>query len=32
MESPLSPSFVGDLVVRKQRFAIIVSRFNEFVS
>ena len=31
MESPLSPSFVGDLVVRKQRFAIIVSRFNEFI-
>lgn len=27
-----TPNFVGDLVVRKQRFAIIVSRFNEFVS
>lgn len=32
MESPLTPNFVGDLVVHKQRFAIIVSRFNEFVS
>lgn len=32
MENPASPSFTGDLVVRKQRFAIIVSRFNEFVS
>lgn len=32
METPVSPSFTGDLVVRKQRFAIIVSRFNEFVS
>jgi len=32
MESPVSPSFTGDLVVRQQRFAIIVSRFNEFVS
>lgn len=32
METQLSPSFTGDLVVRKQRFAIIVSRFNEFVS
>lgn len=32
METPLSPSFTGDLIVRKQRFAIIVSRFNEFVS
>jgi 6,7-dimethyl-8-ribityllumazine synthase len=32
METQLSPSFSGDLVVRKQRFAIIVSRFNEFVS
>lgn len=31
MENPLPPSFVGDLIVRKQRFAIIVSRFNEFV-
>jgi 6,7-dimethyl-8-ribityllumazine synthase len=32
MDTSLSPSFSGDLVVRKQRFAIIVSRFNEFVS
>ncbi|MBI4578390.1 MAG: 6,7-dimethyl-8-ribityllumazine synthase [Planctomycetes bacterium] len=32
MDSSLTPGFVGDLVVRKQRFAIIVSRFNEFVS
>lgn len=31
MEKPQSPNFVGDLIVRKQRFAIIVSRFNEFV-
>ncbi|HOA74902.1 MAG TPA: 6,7-dimethyl-8-ribityllumazine synthase [Phycisphaerae bacterium] len=32
MQTPISPSFSGDLVVRQQRFAIIVSRFNEFVS
>lgn len=31
METPIPPSFTGDLVVRKQRFCIIVSRFNEFV-
>ncbi len=32
MDNAQTPSIVGDLVVRKQRFAIIVSRFNEFVS
>lgn len=31
MDSPVLTSFSGDLVVRKQRFAIVVSRFNEFV-
>ena len=27
-----NPTISGDLVVRKQRFAIVVSRFNEFIS
>lgn len=32
MDKLRTPSFVGDLVVNKQQFAIIVGRFNEFVS
>lgn len=27
-----TPTITGDLTVRKQRFALIVSRFNEFIS
>jgi len=27
-----TPTITGDLIVREQRFAIIVSRFNEFIS
>ncbi len=29
-ESP--PTIAGDLIVRKQRFAVVVSRFNEFIT
>jgi len=31
MSDPI-PTITGELVVRKQRFAIVVSRFNEFIS
>ena len=31
MSDPI-PTITGELIVRKQRFAIIVSRFNEFIS
>jgi len=30
--SSSNPTITGDLVIRKQRFAIVVSRFNEFIS
>jgi 6,7-dimethyl-8-ribityllumazine synthase len=30
--STSNPTITGDLVIRKQRFAIVVSRFNEFIS